>query len=132
MASVDLKNNIKQANAFNIQAIASDTTTAGNEIDLAGYESVTLVLQAGAVTAGDATLLIQESDTSGGTFTDVADTDLIGLEADTKVDAANATTRIGVLSKKQYIKASVVTANSANLTVGAIAILGSARHNPVD
>ena len=131
MASVDLKNNIKQLNAFNIQTISSDTTTAGNEIDLAGYESATIAFQAGVVTAGDATLLIQESDTSGGTFTDVADTDLIGLESATKLDASNGVSKIGVLSKKQYLKVSVVSANSANLTVGAQIILGNARHNPV-
>jgi hypothetical protein len=131
MSSVDLKNNIKQAVAFNIQIISSDTTTAGTEIDTAGFESATIVFQAGVVTAGDATLLIQESDTSGGTFTDVADADLIGLETSTKLDASNAVAKIGVLSKKQYLKVSVVTANSANLTVGAQVILGSAKHNPV-
>lgn len=131
MASVDLKNNIKQLNAFNIQTINSDTTTAGNEINTTGYESATIVFQAGVVTAGDATLLVQESDTSGGTFTDVADIDLIGLESATKLDASNGVSKIGVLSKKQYLKVSVVTANSANLTVGAQIILGSARHNPV-
>ena len=131
MSSVDLKNNIKQAVAFNIQTISSDTTTAGTEIDTAGYESATIIFQAGVVTAGDATLLVQESDTSGGTFTDVADADLIGLEASTKLDASNGVAKIGVLSKKQYLKVSVVTANSANLTVGAQVILGSAKHNPV-
>ena len=131
MASVDLKNNIKQLNAFNIQTISSDTTTAGNEIDLAGYESATIVFQAGVVTAGDATLLVQESDTSGGAFTDVADIDLIGLESATKLDTSNGVSKIGVLSKKQFLKVSVVTANSANLTAGAQIILGNARHNPV-
>ncbi len=131
MSSVDLKNNIKQAVAFNIQTISSDTTTAGTEIDTTGFESATIIFQAGVVTAGDATLLVQESDTSGGTFTDVADADLIGLEASTKLDTSNSVTRIGVLNSKPIIKVSVVSANSANLIVSAIAVLGSPLSSPV-
>ncbi len=56
---------------------------------------------------------------------------MIGLEASTKLDASNGVAKIGVLSKKTIFKSNVVTANSANLTVGAQVILGSAKHNPV-
>lgn len=122
MARYDLKNYVKQVVAFDFQAIASDTTTAGNAINMTGYNSLVLVLACVARSAGDATLLIQDSDDDI-TYTDVSDTFLSGLEADTLVDAAQETTRIGYVGKKKHVKASVVTANGANLTVGAIALL---------
>jgi hypothetical protein len=128
MANIDLKNDIKQLIALDVQAIASDTTTVGNEIDLAGYESATVILFCGAVAAGDVTLLVQDSDTSGSGFVDVADDFLIGSEVDTNIAAANGIARIGYVGKKRYLKVSAVTANSANLTAGAVAVLGSPRH----
>lgn len=132
MSSIDLKSKIKQVNAFNIQAISTDATTAGNEIDLAGFESCTLILQAGVLTDGDYTLLVQDSDTSGSGFADVVDDFLIGTEADTQVDASNEITRIGYVGKKRYLQVSVVSANTTSGgTVGAVAILGSPHSAPV-
>ncbi len=129
MASIDLKNDIKQLSAFDIQAITTDTTTVGNEIDTLGFESVTFILQAGTLTDGDYTILVQDSDVSGSGFVDVTDDFLIGTEAATQVSASNAITRIGYVGKKRYVKISVVSANTTSGgTVGAIAALGSPRH----
>ena len=119
----DDKSEIKDVVAINIQAIASDTTTAGVEIDTQGFNSCTFVMQTGAVTAGDATLLIQDSDTSGSGYANVDDDFLSGTEASTKLDTANTVSSIGYVGKKRYVKASVVTDNSADLTVGAVALL---------
>lgn len=131
MASIDLKSKIKQEVALNIQAISSDTTTAGNEIDTAGYESVVFVLQAGTLTDGDYTLLVEDSDTSGSGYVAVSDDFLIGTEASTQLDTSNTASRIGYVGKKQYVKVSVVSANTTSGgTVGAIAILGHALVNP--
>lgn len=132
MASVDLKNNIQQLVGFNIQAISSDTTTNGAEIDTQGFESATFILQAGTLSDGTYTPLIEESDVSGSGYTAVADADLIGTEADAAVDASNEISRIGYIGKKRYVRLSVVsTSTSSGGTVGAVAILGSARHNAV-
>lgn len=124
MSRYDIKAELLQSVALGTQLINTDTTTAGVEIDMQGYNSLLFVMQAGVVTAGDATLLIQDSDTSGSGYADVTDTFLSGTEALTIVDATNEITRIGYVGKKRYVKCSVVTANSANLTVGVIALRG--------
>lgn len=132
MSSKDLKNDISALVALDTQAISSDTTTAGNIIDTAGFESATFVLQAGAVSAGDVQALIEDGDDSGlSDAAAVADDFLIGTEADTNISTANGIARIGYVGKKRYIRLSAVTDNTANLTVGSAVVLGSARHNKV-
>lgn len=132
MASVDSKTNIKENVAFNIQAISSDTTTNGTEVDTQGYESLTFVVQAGTLTDGTYTPSIEESDTSGSGYTAVVDADLVGTEADAAVDASNEIKRIGYIGKKRYVRLSIVsTSTTTGGTVGGVAILGNAKHNPV-
>ncbi len=60
----DLYNKVLQKVAFNTQAITTDTTTNGEIIDLAGFDSATFVLQAGTLTDGNYTTLIHEGDES--------------------------------------------------------------------
>lgn len=132
MASVDLKNNISVENALNIQAITTNTTTAGVEVDTQGFESVTFVIETGSRTDGTVTPLIQESDTSGSFSGSVADEDLIGTEAEAALSAAQSRSIIGYVGKKQFVKLSLVsTSVTSGLTAGASAILGAAKHNPV-
>jgi len=132
MASVDLKNNIKSLNALNIQAITTNATTGGVEIDTQGFDSATFEIIVGARTDGTVTPLIQESDTSGSYAGSVADDDLIGTEAQAALSTAHSRSIIGYVGKKRYVKLSLVsTAVTSGLTAGASAILGSARHNPV-
>ncbi len=132
MASIDLKNDIKDLVALDTQVIASDVTTAGNIIDTVGFESVTFVLQAGVVTAGDVEALIEDGDDSGlSDAAAVADDFLIGTEASTNISATNGIATIGYVGKKRYVRLSSVTANSANLTVGSVVILGTPRHAAV-
>lgn len=125
----DMHNDIEPKVAINTTAISSDTTTTGNEIDLDGYESAEFIFQSGAITDGDYTPLITESDTSGGSFTAVADTDLIGTEAEaafTDDDDDNKVSRIGYRGSKQFIKAALVsTGTSSGGTFGATVILGN-------
>ena len=132
MASVDLKNDIKSLNALNIQAITTNATTAGVEIDTQGFDSVTFEVITGARTDGTVTPLIQESDTSGSYAGSVADDDLIGTEANAALSTAQSRSIIGYVGKKRYVKLSLVsTAVTSGLTAGASATLGAAKHNPV-
>jgi hypothetical protein len=110
--------------ALNTQAISSDTTTAGVKLDLSGYLGVTFAMTTGAVSAGDVTILVKDSDDNT-TFTAVADQFLISTEG--TLDAANSITSVGYVGKKRYVQISVVTANSANLTVGATAFMERTR-----
>jgi hypothetical protein len=133
MASVDLKTNIDEKLALNNAAITSDTTTVGNEIDTAGFESVTFIAQLGVVTDGTYTPSITECDTSGGTFTAVVDADLIGTEAAAALTATNTVSRIGYIGKKRYVKFSFVSTGTSSgvAAASAVAVLGSPRHAPV-
>lgn len=131
MASKDLHHSVKAIVALAPQSITTDTTTVGEVIDTAGFESVEFVIAAGAL--ADATLvpLITECATSGGSYTAVADADLIGTEAGATLTATGDkdTAKIGYLGAKQFVKLSLVStsASGANL-VGAVALLGDARH----
>jgi hypothetical protein len=132
MASRDLKNDIKIANALNITSITTNTTTAGVEIDTQGYESVTFEIITGARTDGTVTPLIQETDTSGSYSGSVDDDNLIGLEADAAISVAQSRSRVGYIGTKRYVKLSLVsTSVTTGLTAGASVILGDAKRLPV-
>ena len=129
MASFDQKNNLSIANAFDIQTISSDTTTAGDIIDMQGFEALTFVFQTGTVTDGDYTVLIEEGDAANlSDAAAVADSDLIGTEADASFTADtddNAVSSIGYRGGKRYVRLSIVSTNtSSGAVVGAIAVKG--------
>lgn len=127
MANRDMHNNILPAVAFNTQAISSDTTTNGTEVDLQGFESLEFIIQSGTITDGTYTPLVEESDTSGSGYTAVADTDLLGTEADAAFAAAddNVTKRIGYIGFKPYVRLSIVSASTnTGGTLSASAIKG--------
>ena len=128
----DITKELNLANALNATAISSNTTTAGAAIDLQGYEAMVFAIRSNAWTDGTYTPLVQESDSSGSGYTDVADDDLIGLEADAAIGAANTVKKIGYVGHKRYVKLSIVsTGVTSGANMSAIAIRGHARHNPV-
>ena len=122
MLGFDLKSNIKPLNGLNTQVISSDTTTAGEVIDTAAYHSLVAVLKTGVVTSGDVQLIIEESDVAG---SGVASDYLDGTLLSTNISASNGISIIGINATKRYVKISVLTANSANLTVGCSVLLGT-------
>jgi hypothetical protein len=131
MANIDLKNDISNVDAFTPATIATDTTTAGIEIDMQDFESLTFLLRASSYIDGTYTPLIEESDVSGSGFTAVADDFLIGTEASAALSAAGVT-RIGYVGKKRYVKLSLVsTSTSTGATLDAVAVKGSPRHSVV-
>lgn len=133
MAVIDIYNDLYPQIAFDTQLIDSDTTTAGNIIDTAGYTSgILLSLFSGVVTAGDITPLIEEGDASNlSDATAVEDRKIVpvniggtwyytGQEAASKIDASNTIRDIGLVGTKRFIRVSFVSDNSADLTAGAI------------
>ena len=120
----DRKSFQKVIAALNGQAIATDVTTAGNVIDLTVYTSraITFVNRVDALTAGDVKLLIEDS-SDNVTYTAVEDLFLVGLEDDTLIDAANTMKLIGYIGNKDYVKASLVSNNSADLYAAIDAIM---------
>ena len=117
----DLKNDIAVTNAFNTQVINTDTVTNGNIIDLKDYEGCTFIISAGVVTAGSVLPILKESDviTFGGEETAVSDVDLIGTELLCTLDASHEVKTLGYKGSKRYVRLSLDSDASANLTAGA-------------
>ena len=129
---IDQANDLYCAQVFD-PAVPS-TTTAGNAgavIDLQGYKSATILFNYGSWTTTGATFTVelQECPTSGGTYTAVADADLIGTEAGASVAAAatvddDTCKKLGYIGSQRYIKP-VVVANTATGVLGMTAVLGN-------
>lgn len=98
----------------------------GTGIDLAGAEAALIVLSNGAATAA-ATVKVQES-SDNSTFTDVADTDLIGLTGNTSGVAQTASTivKVSYVGTKRYIRV-ITTAGTAAL-LSAVVTRAHLRH----
>lgn len=130
MASKDLHNSIKAVVALQPQSITTNTTTVGEVVDTLGHESVEFIVAAGSLADAALVPAVTECDTSGGTYTAVADADLLGTEAGAALAATDDATaaKIGYLGSKRFVKLSLVStgASGANL-VGAVAVLGHAR-----
>lgn len=128
MSAYDLVNNIKVVNAVN-SAVLADDSDESSAIDTAGFESVTVVAQMSAFTSGAGKISISECDTSNGSFTAVAESDLIN--APENMAAVGAVSKVGYRGHKQFIKVKIVKDSAISATVGAVVILGNARHKAV-
>lgn len=111
----DLRSNVASDLAF-YAAIASDTTTTGGQVlDTAHYESGVMYSFAAPVWAdGIYTPLIEESDDPGmAGATPVADEDLIGTEADAALSAETAIgdslPTVGYIGNKKFIEIKIVS-----------------------
>lgn len=137
----DLYSNVNIIRA--ISPVAIGTTGTGktsNPIDLAGYDSAVVEVSYGTVTATNAvfTTLLTECATTGGTFTSVADADLIGTELDAGLAAAtrtsgtskNVTKRLGYKGSKRYIKVKVSSTITAGTPIGVNVLRGNPLHAP--
>lgn len=132
----DLCNNIKAVRSISPTRVADNTAQTGQAVDGANFDSVTYVLAVGTLADADMTLAVevQECDTSGGSYTAVADADLIGTEAGAALTFSddNEQVKIGYIGKKRYTKLVVTpTGNSGNADIAAIAILGHPRNMPL-
>jgi len=129
----DLHNNVDDRVALNIQAISTNTTTAGAIIDTAGYESIEFVVQSGTITDGTYTVLLQEDTDSGlATATTVATDYTIGTLPAFVATDDNVTKRIGCVPTKRYVRLSLVsTGVTTGGTLGAVAVLGHPLQAPV-
>ena len=122
--------------AFKLQTVATDTTTNGEIIDLAGYDSAAFLFQTGTVTDGDYTVLIQEGDESDlSDATAVADADLTATEASISFTADtddDKVSKIGYTGVKRYVRFNIVSTNtSSGAVLGAQAVLGHPSNAPV-
>lgn len=124
----DLKNNV---DSFQSVAPAARTTTVtGAVVDLSDYEAAMVHLSVGTITDGTHTPKLQEADTSGGSYTDVAADDLEGSFA---ALASNVNQRVGYKGNKPFVKVVVTVTGSPSTggVYGADVFRGKASHSPV-
>lgn len=128
MSAYDLVNNIKVVNAVKAAELTDDSSESA-AIDTAGFESVTVIAQMAAFTSGAGKISISECDTSDGSFTAVAESDLIN--APESMAAAGAVSKVGYRGHKQFIKVKIAKDSAISATVGAVVILGHPHHKAV-
>ena len=130
MSNNDLMNNIDVKRVISPVSVADNTAQVGQVIDGQGYGSVTYLIATGSIADADATftVLLEECDTSGGTYTAVADDDLLGTEAlaGFQFDDDNECRKLGYRGIKRYTRLTITPANNASAAlVAAVAVLGS-------
>lgn len=130
----DMHNNIKVLAAIVPQAVG--TTGAANGqlgavIDRQGFESLEFTFQAGPTgTAGDRVHPgVLESDASNGSFTSVADADLLGDES--PLTGAGGIGKVGYVGAKRYARLRLYGVGTATAIVSAQAVLGNPNLAPV-
>jgi hypothetical protein len=138
----DLASNIQAKRALSPVSVADNTAQVAQVIDRAGYESLTYLINIGSVADADTTftVLLEECDTSGGSYTAVADADMIsqtyGTAAETaagfQFDDDNEVRKIGYIGNKRYTRLTITPANNASAALlSAIAVLGHPNFAPV-
>lgn len=141
----DLYNGVKVVRAIFPQAVGTSGPTNGvlsPVIDRLGYQSVLFDIAYGTAGAtGDTiTPVVLECTTSDGTFTSVADADLIGTEAAAALPAQatartsgvgkNVAKKLGYKGVKRYVKLRLYGVGTATGLVAASALLGHPEHAP--
>jgi len=142
----DLHNNIKVVRAITPAAVGT-TGIAGGQLsavlDRRGYEAVEFIVSHGTAGAtGDTTsVIIYECATTDGTFTSVADADLLGTEAAAGLPAQatsrtsgtgkNISKKVGYIGTKRYLKIRLYGLGHATGIVSAEAIMHRAGLAPV-
>lgn len=118
---------------FSFRPSAQTATANGTAVDTQGYNSLACTLEVGAVSGTSPTLdvKLQESDTSGGTYTDISGATF------TQVTAANSSQVIrldglNTGSRKRFIRAAATIAGTTpSFTLAANLLLGRAFREPV-
>ena len=128
----DIHNDCYATSAFDYAVISTDTTTAGNIIDTAGYEALEFFVQSATLTDGAYTSLLQhgdESDLSDAATVPAANTLGSITFALTDDDTAK---RVGYTGKKRYVRLSIVsTSTTSGGGFSGTAVLANAYTKPV-
>jgi hypothetical protein len=135
----DLANNIAIRTVISPAANADLGTTplVGTVIDSLGFESLVYAISIGTLSDADATyaVLLEESDTSGSGYTAVADSHMVGTEAEAGFTFADdgETRKLGYIGNKRHTRLTITPtgSNSGNSPISAVAILGHPHEAPV-
>lgn len=128
----DLHHNVNVLSAIDAAEFVANGTVVGNIIDTKEYGSIEFVGQLGTVTDGDFDLVLEDGDDSGLSDAAAVDSDLV-LGGLFNLDASDDVKRAGCITKKRYIRASLV---GTGITSGVdsasmIAVLSHAKRMPI-
>lgn len=142
MGQYDAHHNIKIKETIPAQTVGTTGTgRTGQVVDRSGYAGVEFLLGFGSVTATNAafTVTCKEGDVTGA-MTSIADSNLIGLEANGTIGQAatrtsgvskNVTKRIGYSGIKRYVSASIFSTITAGAVVHGQVLLTNPVNAPV-
>ena len=130
----DLHSNIDDRVAVATQAVAADTLIVGAIIDTLDYESLEYIIQAGVITTGTVSFILEQGDDSGLSDAAVVPADeVLGALTGFLVTDDTSTKRVGSIGKKRYQRLSLQPAGTAAINfLGACAVLGNPKSGPVD
>ena len=131
----DLHNSVLQKVALSITAgaITSTTTTAGAIIDSLGFESLEFIVEAGTLTDGTYTVLLEDGDDSGLSDAAAVDSELVlgTLPVFAFASDDDAAKRVGTITKKRYVRLSIVsTVVTTGGGLSSVAVLSNAHTRP--
>lgn len=131
----DLFNAINVKRVLSPASVSDNTAQVGQVIDRQGYESLTYLIATGSLADADATFtaLLEECDTSGGTYAAVADADLLGTEAlaSPTFSDDDKVFKLGYRGNKRYTRLTITpAANASAALLCAVAVLGHPNLKP--
>lgn len=110
---------------------AVHTDTNGQEVDLRGCDSAMIACTTGAIggTADADTLIkIQETDTTGASYTDVAAADVIGTQPTTLT--ANTIYQFAYIGDKRYLRIVIANGGATNVAAAGVVVKGHLDNEP--
>jgi len=120
------------APALNSQTIGANTTTIGEIVDTLGFESLTFIIQAGAITDGVYNTVLEESDDPVMTVpTPVVPDETIGELPRFRATDSDTVRHFGSIGKMRYQRINIVsTIVTTGAVMSAVALLGNAKSAP--
>lgn len=129
----DLHSNVVARLGLSVQDITTDTTTSGEIIDTAGFESAEWGIASGTITDGTYACAIWESDDSGMSgATVVSAEETLGAASFAAADD-DLVKRLGSIGKLRYQQLRVVSASTTTggTNFASICMLSDPHHGPV-
>jgi hypothetical protein len=114
----DLKDNIVVDSVLDLGTYK--TTQTSDPIDLQGFDSAMIQLLVGTLTDGTFAPKLQECDTSGGTYADVAADEVVGAFANL---ASSTDQKVSYVGSKRYLKLVVTVTGSPSTGCALAAVL---------
>lgn len=108
---------------------AKTTSVTGSGVDLQGYDGATILVNVGTYTDSKHICALYECATAAGTYTDVADADILGSEP-TISGISNTKYQFGYIGTKRFVKLNTTGSGaSTGVLFGAMVVRGLKRHD---